>query len=79
MHRTQDMFDAAASGHVNDIQSFLSNNNYATDVQDQSGYSALHHAARMNRARVIEYMSTAGANVDIYSADGLTPLHLAAR
>ena len=46
---------------------------------DQFGASALHHAAKMNRVQVINFMIKAGSSVDVYNKDGLTPLHVAAR
>ena len=49
------------------------------DALDENGASALHHAARMNDAQAIDFMLKAGARVDVYSKDGLTPLHVAAR
>lgn len=79
--KTSSLFEAAASGQVADIQTYLSMTTEAekVDVLDQNGASALHHAAKMNRVRVIDFMLKAGANVDVYSKDGLTPLHVAAR
>ena len=77
--KTNNLFEAAANGQVDDIQSYLLTTKNKADILDQNGDSALHHAARMNRVQVIDFMLTAGASVDIYSKDGFTPLHLAAR
>lgn len=79
--KTNNLFEAAANGKVADLQTYLSTTAIANemDVLDQHGASALHHAARMNRAQVIDFMLKAGASVDLYNKDGLTPLHVAAR
>ena len=76
---TNNLFEAAANGQVADIQTYLSSTKNKADILDQNGLSALHHAAKMNRVQVIEFMLKAGASVDVYSKDGLTPLHVAAR
>lgn len=62
-----------------DIQTYLSSTKNKADILDQNGLSALHYAAKMNRVQIIEFMLKAGASVDVYSKDGLTPLHVAAR
>lgn len=77
--KTNDLFEAAANGQVEDIQTYLSTTKNKADILDQHGASALHHAARMNRVQVIDFMLKAGASVDVYSRGGLTPLHVAAR
>ena len=78
--KTSSLFEAAASGQVADIQTyFLSTTEDKLDILDEHGASALHHAAKMNRVQVIDFMLKAGANVDVYGKDGLTPLHFAAR
>ena len=79
LRKANDLFEAAAKGQVDDIQSFLSTKENNADILDQNGDSALHHAARMNQVQVIEFMLTAGATVDLYNRDGFTPLHVAAR
>ena len=79
MYKTNNLFEAAANGQVKDIQTYLSTENNKADTLDQNGYSDLHHAARMNRVLFIELKKTTGATIDIYSKDGFTPLHLAAR
>ena len=76
---TSNLFEAAANGQVADIQTQLSSTKNKADILDQNGLSALHHAAKMNRVQIIRFMLKAGASVDVYSKDGLTPLHVAAR
>lgn len=73
------LFEAAANGQVADIQAYLSSTKNMADILDQNGLSALHHAAKMNRVQVIDFMLKAGASVEVYSKEGLTPLHVAAR
>lgn len=70
-HRTDNLLatTAAANGHFDDIQ---------TDLSTRSAM-APHHAARMNDAQAIDFMLRAGACVNVYSKDGLTPLHVATR
>ena len=79
LRKANNLFEAAANGQVDDIQSFLSTKENKADILDQNGDGALHHAARMNQVQVIEFMLTAGATVDLYNRDGFTPLHVAAR
>ena len=79
LSKTNNLFEAAANGQVDDIESYLSTAKNKADILDQNGDSALHHAARMNRVRVIDFMLNAGASVDVYSVGGFTPLHVAAR
>lgn len=80
VEKSNSVFDAAANGKMADIQTYLSTTTEDNlDILDQNGASALHHAARMNRVQVIDFMLKAGASVDVYSKDGLTPLHVAAR
>jgi len=76
---TNYLFQAAENGQLVDIQTDLSSTKNMADILDQNGASALHHAAKMNRVQVINFMIKAGASVDVYSKDGLTPLHVAAR
>lgn len=73
------MFEAAANGQIDDIKTYFSTVANKVDILDQNGASALHHAAKMNRVEVIDFMLKAGADVDVYSTEGLTPLHVAAR
>ena len=68
---------ATANGQVADMPTDLST--AMADVLDGNGTSSLHHAARMNDAQAIDFILKAGARVDVYSKDGLTPLHVAAR
>ena len=77
--KANNLFEAAANGQVDEIQSFLSTKENKADILDQNGDSALHHAARMNRVQIIEFVVTAGATVDLCNRDGFTPLHVAAR
>ena len=77
--QTNNVFEAAANGQVEEIQSYLSTTNNKADIVDQNGDSALHHAARMNRVEVIDFMLTAGAFIDMFNKEGFTPLHVAAR
>lgn len=73
------LFEAIAKEQVDKIKTYLSATENKADILDQSGTTALHHAARMNRVKVIDFLLKAGASVDIYSRDGFTPLHEAAR
>lgn len=78
--KTNDLFEVAANGQMADIQTLsTATEEKVLDVLDQNGASTLHHAAKMNRVKVIERVLKAGANVDVFSKDGLAPLHKAAR
>lgn len=73
------LFEAAANGQVDDIRSYLSTTKNKADILDQNGESALHHAAKMNRIGVIDFMIKAGATVGMFSKEGFSPLHVAAK
>lgn len=79
MYKTNNLFEAATTGQMKDIQTYLSTENNKADALDQNGYSDLHHAARMNRVLFIELKKTTDATIDLHSKDGFTPLHVAAR
>ena len=70
---------ARTNGQVDDMQTDLSTRTTMLDVLDENGASAPHRAARINDAQAIDFMLRAGARVDVYSRDGLSPLHVAAR
>ena len=80
-HRTNNLLvtTARTNGQVDDMQTDLSTRTTMLGVLDGNGASAPHHAARINDAQAIDFMLRAGARVDVYSNDGLTPLHVAAR
>lgn len=48
------------------------------NVQDNSGYSALHHAALNGHQDVVQLLLTHEASTNILDAKGSSPLHLAA-
>ncbi|KAE9222978.1 hypothetical protein PF005_g6483 [Phytophthora fragariae] len=48
-------------------------------ITDQTGCSALNHAALLGQMRICELLITAGANVNAAAHDGSTPLHKAAQ
>ena len=48
------------------------------DHSDDSGFSALHHAARRGYVDTVDVLVQAGANIEAQSLDCGTPLHLAA-
>ena len=80
LDKTNNLFVVAANGQMADIQTLsTATEEKMLDVLDQNGANALHHAAKMNRVEVIERVLKAGANVDVFSKEGLTPLHKAAR
>lgn len=68
---------ATANGQVTDMPTDLST--AMADVLDENGPRSLHHAARMNDTKTIDFILKAGALADVYTKDGLTPLHVAAR
>lgn len=82
LSQTNYLFEAAANGQVDDIRSYLSTTKNKADIfciLDQNGESALHHAAKMNRVEVIDLIINAGATVDVFSKEGFSPLHIAAK
>ena len=84
LSQTNYLFEAAAIGKVDDIRSYgyrsyLSTTKNKADIMDHNGESALHHAAKINRDGVIDFMINAGAIVDMFSKEGFSPLHIAAK
>ncbi|XP_074649063.1 uncharacterized protein LOC141904378 [Tubulanus polymorphus] len=73
-------YDAAREGLLDVLKSHIKENPAAIDsIEPQSGLSALHHAARYNRVKVVEYLLENGANPDVRGNENSTPLMLASK
>ena len=77
--KANSFFEAAARGRVENVQAYISRARNTVDILDENGVGALHHAARCNQVQVINLMASAGANIELQSKDGFSPLHVAAR
>ena len=70
-------FEATKIGDVATLRAMLSRG-MDVDATDANGWTALHHAASLNRVEVVAMLIDAGANVNAHDCDGWTPLHVAA-
>lgn len=66
---------AATKGHVLVISVLVRHGIDVNDAKQQSGETALHHAARENQADAIDVLVAAGANTEAKNEHEVTPLH----
>ncbi|XP_065205671.1 ankyrin repeat and SAM domain-containing protein 1A-like isoform X2 [Planococcus citri] len=90
MGKDQELLEAARSGNVPIVEKILSQKakrsgplaslrrGPGANVQDTSGYSALHHAALNGHKKIVELLLTNEASANIVDVKGSSPLHLAA-
>ena len=73
-----DIFEAAESGSVQDVEYFIKNG-FGVNTTNKEGAAPLHRAAYRNNVAVVKYLDSQGANLHLpdrtYNA---TPLHWAA-
>lgn len=71
---------ASAGGHQNCFKFFL-DNDLVADVHatSEDGFSCLHFATFSGSPQMIDYLIDLGLDIDLATADGRTPLHLAVR
>ncbi|XP_059484505.1 ankyrin repeat and SAM domain-containing protein 1A-like [Neocloeon triangulifer] len=90
MGKDQELLDAARNGNIPVVEKILSQRakrsgplaslrrGPGANVQDSSGYSALHHAALNGHREAVELLLAHEASVNIVDSKGSSPLHLAA-
>uniref|UniRef100_A0A0A9XHU4 Ankyrin repeat and sterile alpha motif domain-containing protein 1B n=1 Tax=Lygus hesperus TaxID=30085 RepID=A0A0A9XHU4_LYGHE len=90
MGKDQELLEAARNGHIQVVEKILGQRakrsgplaslrrGPGANVQDTSGYSALHHAALNGHQEIVELLLTHEASPNIVDDKGCSPLHLAA-
>ncbi|XP_023248257.1 ankyrin repeat and sterile alpha motif domain-containing protein 1B-like [Copidosoma floridanum] len=90
MGKDQELLEAARNGNVAVVEKILGQRakrsgplaslrrGQGANVQDSSGYSALHHAALNGHKEVVKLLLQHEASTNIVDAKGSSPLHLAA-
>ncbi|XP_020300342.1 ankyrin repeat and SAM domain-containing protein 1A-like isoform X2 [Pseudomyrmex gracilis] len=90
MGKDQELLEAARSGNVTVVEKILGQRakrsgplaslrrGPGANVQDASGYSALHHAALNGHRDVVKLLLQYEASTNVVDAKGSSPLHLAA-
>ena len=70
---------AAHEGHDDTLRVLLGSEQTELSTRDESGQTALHHAAVGGHATAVDALLRAGAKADVQNAAGRTPRELAAR
>ncbi|XP_063237458.1 ankyrin repeat and sterile alpha motif domain-containing protein 1B [Bacillus rossius redtenbacheri] len=90
MGKDQELLEAARNGNISVVEKILNQRakrsgplaslrrGPGANVQDNSGYSALHHAALNGHKDVVKLLLTHEASTNIVDGKGSSPLHLAA-
>ena len=77
MGAKEDIYAAAAVGHVDKVAAFLKQDKKLLSASDSGGRTALHWAALYGQTKVLELLLAEKADVNLLDADGFTPLHWA--
>ncbi|XP_066998734.2 ankyrin repeat and SAM domain-containing protein 1A [Anabrus simplex] len=90
MGKDQELLEAARNGNIPVVEKILSQRakrsgplaslrrGPGANVQDSSGYSALHHAALNGHKEIVQLLLAHEASTNIVDVKGSSPLHLAA-
>ena len=73
----EDIFAAAAVGHVDKVAAFLKQDEKLLSARDGGGKAPLHWAALYGQTKVMELLLAQKADVNLLDGDGFTPLHWA--
>lgn len=74
---TRGIIDAAAAGDRSRVQAELARNPGLARTGNETGDTALHHAARNGHLEIVMLLLEHGADADAVRGDGYRPLHLA--
>ncbi len=74
---TQAIIAAAAAGNLAAVNVELARDHRLARVSNETGDTALHHAARHGHLHIVRALLTAGADVDAVRGDGYRPIHSA--
>jgi len=72
-----DIHTAAKNGDITQVKSLIKANPAIINSIDNKGFTPLHIAITKNQIKIVEYLITAGANVNIKNKNGLSPLFTA--
>jgi ankyrin repeat protein len=73
-----DIFDAARSGTVQEVEKMLTANKSLINARTELGSTPLHIAATSSNPEIAKLLVARGANVNARDNNGTTPLHIAA-
>jgi ankyrin repeat protein len=76
-HGTEALIAAAGSGNLDAVRAELTRDPALAGVANETGDTALHHAATQGHLSIVEALIDAGANVDAERGDGYRPIHSA--
>jgi len=72
-------WSAALYGDLDRLNHLLNKESFKVDSLDSSGYSSLHYAARAGHFKIVKYLHSVGADINLPTRSGhSTPLHRAA-
>lgn len=74
---TSAIIEAAARGDLAAVEAELERDPALARAGNETGDTALHHAAKANHTRIVEALVAAGADVDAVRGDGARPIHCA--
>ena len=74
---TSAIIEAAARGDLAAVEAELARNPSLARAGNETGDTALHHAAKHNHMEVVRALVAAGADVDAVRGDGARPIHCA--
>jgi len=74
---TRAIMDAAGRGDLGAVEAELARDPALASAGNETGDTALHHAAKHGHLRVVQALLAAGADVDAVRGDGYRPVHCA--
>lgn len=76
--RPRTIFDLAAEGDTDGVRALIDENPERLHLCDESGWTALHHAAYNDHAALIGYLLEAGADANAVGEGECAPIHVVA-
>jgi ankyrin repeat protein len=74
---TQELIDAARAGDLARVEAILRRDATLARTSNETGDTALHHAAQHGHLRIVQALLDAAADPDVVRGDGYRPIHLA--